>query len=247
MADQSVENLEIVWRSVAELCSGLDDAQWQLPTSCPGWTVQDQLSHLSGTESMLVGVGPRPEALTEVPAHVRNDIGAGNEAVVDLRRAWPPAQVLAEFEEITSTRLEQLHAMSDEDLAQDSWTPIGPGTVRDLLAVRAFDCWVHEQDIREAVGKPGHLDGPVAANALARCLLAMPYVRRPRRHRSYAGLPRHRGVGGAGPAHRDRPGGADGSHRDGLQDLHPPRLRSHRSRSGARVRCGHDHRRPGAG
>jgi uncharacterized protein (TIGR03083 family) len=175
MADPAVENLEIVWRSIAELCAGLSEEEWGRPTDCPGWSVKDQLSHLVGPEAMFVG-RPQPSGVEFRPPHVRNDIGAANEAAVGHRHAWSGADVLAEFEEVIGERITQLQAMDEEDLAEDSWTPVGPGTYRDLLVVRAFDSWVHEQDIRAALERPGHLDGPVAENALARCFLAMPYV-----------------------------------------------------------------------
>ncbi|GIU87001.1 MAG: hypothetical protein KatS3mg009_1516 [Acidimicrobiia bacterium] len=36
------------------------------------------------------------------------------------------------------------------------------------MAIRVFDCWYHDQDVREALGRPGFLDGPVADFAVAR-------------------------------------------------------------------------------
>jgi uncharacterized protein (TIGR03083 family) len=175
MPDAAVEELALVWSSVLELCEPFDEADWDKETACPGWTVKDQVAHLGGLEAMFLG-RPQPPALPERAPHIRNDIGAANEAVVEVRRSWTGKQVLDELREISEERLAQLRQMSDEDLAKDSWTPIGPGTYRDLIRVRAFDAWVHEQDIREAVGRAGHLDGPVAENALARCLMAMPFV-----------------------------------------------------------------------
>ncbi len=176
MAEPVIETLAAVWQSISELCEGLTDEQWQASTECPGWTVQDQLSHLVGGEARFMG-RPAPEhELSERPDYIRNDAGAFNEVVVDYRRSWPGERVLAEFREVTAERLEQLRAMSDEDLSAESWTPIGPGTVRDLLAVRAFDAWTHEQDVRRALGRPGALDGVGAAHSVQRCLSAMPFV-----------------------------------------------------------------------
>jgi uncharacterized protein (TIGR03083 family) len=52
------------------------------------------------------------------------------------------------------------------------------GTVpyREFMRVRVMDCWVHEQDIRVATGRPGHRDGPAATLALDRLLSAMPFI-----------------------------------------------------------------------
>jgi len=84
--------------------------------------------------------------------------------------------VLAEFVEITDTRIAQLRAFAAADFAAQTWTPVGPGAVRDLLPFRIFDSWVHEQDMRRAVERPGNLDSVVAAVALDRIVGSMPFV-----------------------------------------------------------------------
>src|SRR5439155_16078699 len=99
-----------------------------------------------------------------------------NEVQVDFRRSRSPAEVLEEFREVSGERIKQLRSMSDADLEGESWTPIGQGTVRDLVAIRVMDCWVHEQDIRRAIGKPGGLTGPVAEHAFGRHAQAMAFV-----------------------------------------------------------------------
>ncbi len=170
-----VDLQEKVFSALDELCSSLTDAEWAAPTECPGWSVQDNISHIIGTESMILG-RPAPEHEPGDKPWVRNPIGAGNEVQVDYRRSWPPSKVMDEFRQVTTERMKTLRGMSDDELGAESWTPIGPGTVRDLLAVRVMDCWVHEQDIRRAVAKPGSLDGPVAAHAFGRHAGAMPYV-----------------------------------------------------------------------
>jgi uncharacterized protein (TIGR03083 family) len=171
-----VEQLEHVWRSVHHLGVELTDAEWKTPTEVPGWTVQDNLVHLSALESRLLG---RPEPDYQIPdglAHVKNEFGHSNEIFVDSRRAWSGAEALAEFDEVTGERLALLHGYGPDDFGADSWTPVGPGTVRDLLPFRIFDAWVHEQDMRRAVSRPGDLDGPVADAARARILATMPFV-----------------------------------------------------------------------
>ena len=55
-------------------------------------------------------------------------------------------------------------------------TPTGPGTMLDFLSIRILDCWVHEQDIRRAVGQPGHLDGGPAEHTTDRLLRTLPIV-----------------------------------------------------------------------
>jgi uncharacterized protein (TIGR03083 family) len=44
------------------------------------------------------------------------------------------------------------------------------------MRIRTMDIWFHDQDIREAVGRPGHLDGPVPAAALDEVAAVLGYV-----------------------------------------------------------------------
>lgn len=177
MSDQEiVDKLERVWRSITDLCATFTETEWKAPTDCPQWTVQDQVAHMLGTESRVFLGRPMPEHTPLDMDHVQNDIGRMNEIWVDSRRSWPGARVLEEFREVTGERLKALRAMHEADFAAPMQTPIGPGTVRDFLHIRIFDCWVHEQDMRRAVGRPGHLEGPVAEYSVGRLAMAMPFV-----------------------------------------------------------------------
>ena len=176
MSDQQlVDMMEAVWQSIDTLCEDFSQEQWKTATDCPNWSVQDQISHLVGSESRILQ-RPAPEHTPAETGHVRNEIGARNEEQVDWRRSWPGSRVLEEFREVTAERLTSLRAMTPEDFAAETETPIGPGTVADFLRIRIFDAWVHEQDIRRAVGRPGHMQGLVAQHAIDRTALAMPYV-----------------------------------------------------------------------
>ena len=172
---QIIDNLESVWRSVDGLCTTFAEREWKTPTDCPGWSVQDQVSHMIGIESQLLA-RPEPNHTPRDLSHVRNEQGKRNEVAIDWRRNWAGARVLEEFRQVTGERLRVLRAMTAEDFSAECQTPIGPGTVRDLLGIRLFDCCVHEQDIRRAVGRPGHLEGPAAEDSIERVSNVMPYV-----------------------------------------------------------------------
>lgn len=170
-----VDRLEQVWSSTEAACTDLTEQQWKTPTDLPGWSVQDNLVHISAIESSILG-RPAPDHTPPDYDHVKNEFGRQNEVWVDSRRSWPGARALDEFRDVTAARLAQLRGFSAADFAADSWTPAGPGTVRDLLPFRAFDSWAHEQDIRRALARPGDLDGPVADFALRRVVGALPFV-----------------------------------------------------------------------
>ena len=171
-----VDQLDQVWGSVADLGATLSESEWKTATEVPGWTVQDNLVHIVALEWLGLG---RPAPEHEIPdglPHVKNDFGRANEVFVDSRRDRTGEEALAEFRSVTADRLVQLRAFGPDDFGADSFTPVGPGTVRDLLPFRVFDSWVHEQDMRRAVHRPGNLDGPVADVAFERVVAAMPFV-----------------------------------------------------------------------
>jgi uncharacterized protein (TIGR03083 family) len=174
-AQALVDRLETLFASVGDLCAGLSPTDWEVATECPGWSVKDNLSHIVGMESRLLG-RPAPDHKPAEAAHVRNPIGESNEVDVDWRRSRAPAEVVAEFEEVAEERLATLRNFQAEDFAAESWTPTGPGTVADFLAIRLLDIWVHEQDMRRAVGRPGHREGPVVEHALNRLASGLPFV-----------------------------------------------------------------------
>jgi uncharacterized protein (TIGR03083 family) len=164
-----IERLDEVWRDVADLCDGLTAQQWATPTECPGWTVFDNVAHMIGTERLLDGDRPSAGADPSADApHVRNDIGRANEQWIEAYRGWDGADLLAEFRTVTARRLDTLRAMSAEQWDAEGFTPEGPGPYRQFMAIRVFDCWYHDQDIREALGEPGFLEGDVADLSLAR-------------------------------------------------------------------------------
>ncbi|MEY2432072.1 MAG: hypothetical protein QOC92_1797 [Acidimicrobiaceae bacterium] len=161
----SIDHLQTTWRSIDELCSALNDADWVTPTGCPGWTVQDNVSHLIDYEARALG-RPGPEHTPADVSHTKNAMGESNEVGVDFRRAKSGAEVLDEFREVTAARLAQLHALTADDLKREIVTPAGPGTLADMLRLREMDTWTHEQDMRRAVGRPGNTEGPAAQEAV---------------------------------------------------------------------------------
>lgn len=166
------------WDSIDALLAGLPDDAWQTPTSLPGWTVHDVVAHIVGTELMLSGT-PTPESDAERPDYVHNDIGALNEAWVEHLRGDSPAALLARFRDITARRKAMLSAMPVEEWNTVTFTPAGPDSYGRFMRVRIFDCWFHEHDIREAVGRPAtdeQLTGPDTGLALDEMTSSMGFV-----------------------------------------------------------------------
>jgi uncharacterized protein (TIGR03083 family) len=174
-SDHVVEQLAREWETLGALLHELDDAEWDIPSELPGWTVKDCVSHVTGTERQIMG-DPLPAVAIDHLGHVKNPFGEIVEVWVEERRTWTAARVLAEFDEQILRRIADMRAMTTDELDATSPTPLGEMSNRDFLKVRVFDSWMHEQDIRRVVGRPGHLDGPVVDVALERIEGALGYV-----------------------------------------------------------------------
>lgn len=161
--------LEQVYSSVEEVCSQLDEGDWDKPTDLPGWTVKDNLSHLVSYEAIISG---RPRAPEDVDishaTHVTDDFQAVNEREVEWRRPRPGLEVLEEWREVTADRAKALAQMDAAAWETTMSSPFGPMPARDFVGIRLLDLFYHEQDIRRAVDKPGHLDGAVARTCFER-------------------------------------------------------------------------------
>ncbi|MFN8099940.1 MAG: maleylpyruvate isomerase family mycothiol-dependent enzyme [Dermatophilaceae bacterium] len=132
------------------------EADFARPTCCPGWTVQDQLAHVAGVEAMFGGAAPSDVAVPDYP-WIRHDMGRFMEGPVQARRSWPGSAVV---DELAAALTERQAAYADPALTVDSTlaTPLGEMTLGDLVTLRIMDVWVHEQDVREALGRPGGLE-----------------------------------------------------------------------------------------
>jgi len=163
------------WGSLSDVTYELSATEWSLPTECPGWDVKDQLSHLIGIERSIMG---EPEPAWDGPLgdHVKNDFAARNERWIAARRPFPGPAVRDEFVEVTRARLARLEALGEDEWAAVGWSPVGDVPQATFMEVRVFDSWVHEQDARRALDRPGGDGNGASALSLDRVQGAMPFV-----------------------------------------------------------------------
>ena len=163
--------------ALADLLDDLPDAEWSTPTDLPGWDVHANVAHVIGTEAMLLGQSP-PASDVEVASlpHVRNDIAAMNEAWIVGLADVPPADIRDRLRTVTAERLAVLRAMGDDEWDEPGFTPAGRDTHGRFMRIRTFDCWMHEQDVRDAVGRPGHRSGAAVEQALDEMVTALGFV-----------------------------------------------------------------------
>lgn len=164
------------WRdsatSVIGLLPTLDEADWSAQTDCPGWTVKDVAAHLAHLESKL--------ATGEIGTPVQETASVASaftEAGVEARRPRSVEELQTEFADAVATRTVQLNTLPEDPQTPAPVTPGGvPWSWDTLLRNRAIDVWVHEQDIRRAIARPGSLDSAGAQVTTNTFRFAMPYV-----------------------------------------------------------------------
>ncbi|WP_082533972.1 maleylpyruvate isomerase family mycothiol-dependent enzyme [Marmoricola sp. Leaf446] len=149
------------------LVRSLDEAQGSLPTDLPGWDVHANVAHTTHLEAVLAGA---PEDTVEVPdaAHLTSPTSRYTEQGVLARRGRTLAELADELEQAVATRLAALRADPPTDASAPApRTPADQGWPTGLLLRnRPFDVWLHDQDVRRAVGRPGGYDSPAAAHTL---------------------------------------------------------------------------------
>jgi uncharacterized protein (TIGR03083 family) len=154
-----VDAFEQAVRSLLSVADDLDADDWRRPTDLPGWSVQDIVAHLASVEAELLS-GEPPPPLASFGPHVRSDFGRHMERGVAARRGAVPGEVVDELRMSRPTAATDAgHAdrpAADPVVADEDWD------TTELLRNRAFDAWMHEQDVRRAVTRPGNLDGPGA-------------------------------------------------------------------------------------
>jgi uncharacterized protein (TIGR03083 family) len=160
-----------IFTDVYGLTSDLDDRQALGITGCTGWTVRDHVAHIVDLESLLIGRPRAQHAIPEGLPYIRNAPGEFMEIGVDARRGVPYHDLVAEYRDVTKERLSRLADLTDANLDEMGQGFFGPSKVRSLLAIRVFDLWAHEQDIRRALGEPGGFTGIPAAHSRERMLM----------------------------------------------------------------------------
>jgi uncharacterized protein (TIGR03083 family) len=122
----------------------LDAAQWKTP-ALRGLDVQGLVGHLTGVEEdvhrCLAG-----DPAVAVASHVES-----TQPAADRQAGRPPAQTRAEWRRAAGRTMNFARTadLRAEVTLHGMRLPIGL-----LLVVRAFELWVHDNDLREAVGLP---------------------------------------------------------------------------------------------
>jgi uncharacterized protein (TIGR03083 family) len=145
------------------LLAGLTGADWTANVIYT-WNVQDVVAHLSATDGLVAGrIGVAVDPPFPAGRTVDGDlIEQRTAAVIDRERTRTPEQTRAAWRNLTDVLCRRLPA-------DPALRPGGmPMRISDAVVARAFETWVHTDDIARALGRelppplPRHLH-PIAA------------------------------------------------------------------------------------
>ena len=173
--------LDAVWweavDSFTRVLEHVDDDQWGAPTDLPGWDVRAVAAHTAHLESLLAGRRHEEVDIGDAP-HAIGTMGHFTEQGVVVRRDETQDDLITEIRESTTARHTQLLT----DPPTDGSVP-APGlfgaigwTTGLLLRNRPLDVWMHEQDVRRALGMPGNLDSAPARHTAAYLMESLPFI-----------------------------------------------------------------------
>ncbi|MBD8504910.1 maleylpyruvate isomerase family mycothiol-dependent enzyme [Hoyosella sp. G463] len=175
--DEIVPALIEQWDVLDGLLREIPEADWRAASILPGWRVQDIVSHIVGTELMLLGEQPpAPVSDPREHEHVHNDIAAINEQWVEHLHDETPERMRDRFRAVMSQRATTLRELSSEQWDQASFGPTGPTTFGGFMRIRLFDCWMHELDLRDSTGLAGDEGGPRGVISLDVIAAGLPYA-----------------------------------------------------------------------
>ena len=150
--------------ALLELLADLSPADWDAPTICPGWSAKDVTLHLLGDDIGRLSWGRDGYVNPAFAAGL--DIGtlSGLVAAIDRQNAvWVTGaqrmsprlliELLALTGELTEAYFSSLD-MTALGMAVD-WAGPNPAPVWLDVAREYTERWVHQQHIRDAVGRPG--------------------------------------------------------------------------------------------
>ncbi len=144
--------LEEQHSELAALLDHVDDAAWQRPTRCEGWTVADVVLHLAQTDELALAstqgqFGDRLDALAG-DLEQQGNVDDGAAAIVARERGLPHAALLERWR-TGAAALRDALAASDPH-RRVGWVA-GQLSTQTLATTRLAECWIHTGDVAEAL------------------------------------------------------------------------------------------------
>ncbi len=140
MSKLAIDALRAERQLVLELAESLSPADWQTPSDCAGWRVQDVIAHMAATFHSIADPSSNGDGDPGT-----NDAEKLAEIPVGVRRSWSSADVLSEYSEWSTKAIDALASMQEPPLA-DMIIPLanlGSHPMHILANALVFDHYCH--------------------------------------------------------------------------------------------------------
>jgi uncharacterized protein (TIGR03083 family) len=139
-------------RRFADVLSSLPPEQWDAPSRCGGWRVQDVAAHLAGVDRFWILMIQSGLAGTPTRYLTGFDPKTTPASLVDAVRAASPEETLAELLDASGTLCATVESLEGDDWLAIGESPVGHVTMTTLAHHALWDCWVHERDVLLPLG-----------------------------------------------------------------------------------------------
>lgn len=131
------------------IVAGLPDDGWATPTPSPGWTVADQIGHLTYFDGSAATAIVDPDAFRASVTELLGALGEAGGDAITLHRDLGPAQLLERWRANRRRLAEVAATLADGDRVP--W--YGPSMgAKSFVTARLMEVWAHGQDVADAVG-----------------------------------------------------------------------------------------------
>ena len=139
MTAEAVAAVRLAVDEVKEVLTSLTPEEWDRPSACAGWRVQDLVAHMSSNWKEVVDPTPPPPDPPQLPAESLMEL------LVDPRRGWSADEVLAEYLAYCDPAVDALAALQAEPLAsvEQRLADLGTYPLHLLADAFAFDHYCH--------------------------------------------------------------------------------------------------------
>jgi|SRR5579859_5181642 len=174
--------------ALLQLLTTLTDEQWALPTVCAGWSVHDVALHLFGDDIGIISRRRDDWQEPSLPTRLSLSQWATLVAYINRRNEmWVQAtrrissRLLCELLHLTGEAIAQYFAQLDQFAigVPVHWASPDPAPVWLDTAREYTERWLHQQQIRDAVGQPGLKEHRWLAPVLEAFVYALPRALQP--------------------------------------------------------------------
>lgn len=146
-------DLRVEQEDLDAVVATLSDEQWAMPTPSPGWTVADQIAHLTFFDRTATTAVLEPERFAAETAELLETLAGDGADMDEATLAWSrdlaPAELLDRWR-VNRAGLLDAAATLDEE-ARVPWYGPSMGAT-SFLTARLMETWAHGRDVADTVG-----------------------------------------------------------------------------------------------